>query len=67
MATTENIALTLKAINIASECLVQIISTMQKLSAHGYSKERDEITLQIGRLQVLHDRVGEEVPEASYR
>lgn len=67
MASPEQITNVLNAIKLSSECLVQAISTMQKLSAHGYSKERDEITLQIGRLQVLHDRVSDEVPDASYR
>ena len=67
MASPEQITNALNAINLSSDCLVAVISTMQKLSAHGYSIERDQITLQIGRLQVLHDRVNEEVPEASYR
>ncbi len=63
MTTTENLNHTIKAIENASTWLVNSIDAMQRLSEHKYTKERNEITLQIGRLQVLADKIGKENQE----
>lgn len=41
----------------ASAALVTLITAMRKLSSSGFSQEREQIVLQIGRLEVLAARI----------
>ena len=54
---------TVLAAENASASLVALITSMRKLSSIGFSKERDQITLQIGRLQVMADHIRTEHKE----
>lgn len=60
MASLETINLATSEIKQASACLVGTINYMRKLSSNGYSTEREQITVMIGRLQILADRIGDE-------
>ena len=54
---------TVLATENASAALVDLITAMRKLSSVGFSQQREEITMQIGRLQVLADLIRNEHKE----
>ncbi len=62
MATIQQIEHAVNSVGLASDCLVEVIQLMRKLSSASYSTERDQIILQVGRLQILSDRINNEVP-----
>lgn len=60
MPTMEEIDHTVNAIGLATDCLVEVIHLMRILSSFKYGPERDQIILQIGRLNVLANRISKE-------
>ncbi len=60
MPTMTQIEHTVNAIGLASDTLVEVISLMRILSSAGYHSEREQIVLQVGRLQILANRIDHE-------